>query len=442
MTTTRDVFRALGRPRVLQALLLGFASGLPFLLVGNTLGFWLRSAGWELSSIGFLSWVGLCYSLKFLWAPLVDRIGVPWFGRLGHRRGWLLASQVLVGGGLIAMAAIGPSGGLTAFAAFSLLTAFASATQDIVADAWRIERADSPEEQGLLTAAFQLGYRAALLATDSLILLSAAVIGWATSYAVAGLAMGIGIGATLAAGETSARRSAPPAPPSAATARAAIKGAVDAVVGPFAAFLSQHGSRAVLMLAAISLYRLADFVMGPMTAPFYVDLGLSPTTIGEVRLAVGLAASFVGIALGGVSAVRLGFGRTLIIGAFAGPASNLGFSAMALAGPDVGVFAAAVVIDNVAAGFSGAALVAYMSSLTSLGYTATQYALLSSAYALLGKFLKGFSGGAVQLLAHQHSLLTAYALFFAGTALIGIPAIVLSIALSRSLRMGSVAQTQ
>lgn len=425
---------ALREPRVLVALLLGFGSGLPFLLTGNTLGFWLREEGWELSSIGFLSWAGLAYSLKVFWSPLVDRAQVPILGRLfGQRRGWLVLSQLVVAAGLLGMAAVGPGGGWRAFAVFAVVTAFASATQDIVADAWRIEAARTDEEQGLMTSAFQLGYRGAILFADSLILFLAAKVGWVNSYVTSAVVMAVAVVATFMAHE-------PTRTTVFAEAQKLLaplwtpRGFVDAVIGPFVAFFKQHGKLALLMLVTVSLYRLSDFLLGPMAAPFYTDLGLSMEAVGSVRLVVGLGASFVGIALGGLCSVKLGFGRTLLIGALVGPLSNLAFSAMALAGPNIYVFGAAIVIDNASAGFAGASLVAYMSSLTSIGYTATQYALLSSTYAFLGKFLKGFSGQAVEWLAQGRELLMAYAIFFAGTAAIGIPAIILCVYLDRATR--------
>ncbi|WP_029014680.1 AmpG family muropeptide MFS transporter [Niveispirillum irakense] len=426
----RDVMRALRRPKVLVMLLLGFSSGLPFLLTGNTLGFWLREGGSDLAAIGFLSWIGIVYSLKMLWAPLVDRLDVPGLGWLGRRRGWMLVSQIIIGAGLLGMAAVGPAGGegLWALGGFALMAAFASATQDIVVDAWRIESAADGEEQGLLSAAYQIGYRAAMLATDSLILLLAAGIGWQMSYGVAGLTMVIGIGATLAATE----------PVRAALTGSAVKplwsasGLFDAYVGPLLVFLRSHGQLALLMLLVVCLYRLGDFMIGPMINPFYVDLGLTKEVVGTVRASVGLWASVAGIALGGLCSVKLGFGKTLILGAILGPFSNLAFSAMALAGPDIGVFTAAIIVDNISTGFAGVALTAYMSSLTSIGYTATQYALLTSFYALLGKVLKGFSGGIVDALTPAWGLLHAYGLFFAGTALVGVPVVILCIILNRA----------
>jgi MFS transporter, PAT family, beta-lactamase induction signal transducer AmpG len=427
----REVLNGLRQRRVAVMLGLGFASGLPFLLVGNTLGFWLREDGLDLATIGFLSWVGLAYSFKFLWAPVIDRVDAPLFGRLGRRRGWMALSQSLIGLSLIGMAMVGPTASLAAFAVFSLVAAFASATQDVVVDGWRIESADAPEQQSLLTAAHQLGYRAALLTTDALILFLAAEIGWPGSYLAFGVAMAVGLLATAMASEP-LRQAV-----SLRAGQAALwtaRGLADAIVGPFVAFFRTHGRLALLMLATISLYRLSDFIMGPMANPLYVDSGISKEMIGSVRATVGLTATLAGIAAAGLLAIRIGFGRTLVLGAVLGPGSNLGFCAIALAGPDPTVFAAAIILDNFSVGFAGTALTVYMSSLTSIGYTATQYALLSSFYALLGKFLKGFSGQVVEGLAAQSDQTTAYAQFFAGTAAIGIPAVILCLVLDRKAR--------
>lgn len=425
----RRVLRGLREPRTAVMLALGFASGLPFMLVGNTLGFWLREVGIELATIGFLSWVGLCYSLKFLWAPLIDKIQVPFLGRwLGLRRGWMLLSQLLIATAFVAMAMIGPAPHQLAwFGAFALLAAFASATQDIVIDAWRIEASEDTEAMALLGSAAQLGYRAALLLADAWILVIAAELGWPLSYQLMAALMGIGMIAVWFA----------PEPRSAmlSTTRAflSMRSVADAIVGPFLTFFKTHGVNALLMLAAISLYRLPDFVMGPMANPLYADLGLDKEVVGAVRGSVGLVASLAGIASAGLFALRYGFVPTLLLGAILGPGSNLAFSWLAWSGGDAGVFSAAMAIDNFSAGFAGAALVAYMSSLTSLGYTATQYALLSSFYALLGKVLKGFSGVTVEWLAQSHSLIDAYALFFVGTALIGLPTLILCVMLARRI---------
>jgi len=438
--STKGVMRNLGDPKVLAMLLLGFSSGIPIYLVGNTLGFWMRENGIELSTIGFLSWVGLAYSLKFLWAPLVDRARAPVLGRLfGRRRGWMLLAQVVVGAALVGMALVRPREGqvligglaidqLVVFGALALVVAFASATQDIVIDAWRIEIADSDEQQGLLTSSATIGYRGALLVTDALILILAAHIGWSLSYVAMGLLMGVGVAAVLMAREPSGANASRT---STAPLLWSMRGAFDAIVGPFVAFFKQHGSWAWLMLLVISLYRLPDFVLGPMANPFYSDLGIDKETVGAVRATFGLVATIVGVVAAGLCAVRFGFVPTLLLGAILGPGSNVAFAWLAWAGADTGVFTTAMVVDNICGGFAGVALIGYMSSLTNIGYTATQYALLSSFYALLGKVLKGFSGVAVESLQAVSSLLDGYALFFIGTALAGVPALLLCMVLSR-----------
>ena len=433
--TTRDVLRALRRPKVLAMLLLGFSSGLPLYLVGNTMGYWMREGGSELSAIGFLSWVGLAYTLKFLWAPIIDKTDVPLLGKLGRRRGWMVLSQVIVAIGLAGMAIVKPEGGLVVFGALALLAAFASATQDIVIDAWRIEIADNTEELGLLTSGTQIGYRSALLVTDALILILATYIGWAPSYWVMAALMGVGLMAALFMAREPAASQAPGV--IAHEPLWTLSGLFDAIVGPFVSFFRTHGKWALLMLAAISLYRLPDFVMGPMNNPFYADIGMSKEFVGEVRMSLGLAASVLGIAAAGISAVRFGFAPTLLAGAILGPGSNAAFTWVAYSGGDHGVFAAAMFIDGFSTGFAGTALVAYMSSLTSIGYTATQYALLSSFYALLGKVLKGFSGVAVESLQVGYGEIGGYALFFLGTALTGIPALLLCLLLARRIRAPS-----
>lgn len=433
--STMDVLRALRRPQVLMILLIGLGSGLPFMLVGNTLGLWLGEAGTELAAIGFISWVGLAYSLKFLWAPVIDRVDVPILGRFGRRRGWLLLSQGMVGLSLIAMAMIGPEGGLTALGIAALVTAFSAATQDIVADAFRIETAQSDEDQALLTSAFQMGYRFAILGGNALILLVAARVGWATSYVLWGLGMGLAIAATLFAKEPIDRRDL-----TQATGGFALwtpRGLFDAVVGPFIAFFKEHKAAALLMLAAISLYRLPDFVMGPMTGPFYLELGLTLDGIAAMRLSAGLAGTLLGITAGGLFALRFGFGKTLLVGALVGPLSNLGYTILAVVGLSTPAFASVLFVENFSEGFAGAALVAYMGSLTNIGYTATQYALLSSFYAMLGKILKGFSGVAVESLQVGRTLMEGYALFFAATAAIGIPTLILCWMLQQRTRRES-----
>jgi PAT family beta-lactamase induction signal transducer AmpG len=428
----RDVLGSLRQPKVAVMLALGFSSGLPFLLSGNTLGYWLRDEGTTLKAIGFLSWVGLAYSLKFLWAPVVDRVDAPMFGRLGRRRGWMVLAQLLVAAGLVGMSAMGLGSGLARIGAVALLVAFASATQDIVVDAWRIEAAADSDELGLLSAAYQLGYRAALLVTDAIILISASHFGWPISYTAMAVLMGVGLTASLLAVEPAreGQIAGAIAPRSLTTTR----GFFDAVVGPFVEFFRTHGWLALLMLAMISLYRLPEFVMGPMANPFYHDLGFTKDVVGAVRGTFGLSFSLLGIAAGGFSALRFGYVPTLIVGVILQSVVIAAFAILAYAGPDVGVFGAVMAVDSFGISFAGVALVTYMSSLTSAGYTATQYALLSSTYAYVGKFAKGFSGVIVEQLAEGRTLLEGYALFFIGAGLVGIPALILCIFLARAVR--------
>jgi PAT family beta-lactamase induction signal transducer AmpG len=412
------------RPKTLAMLLLGFSSGLPFLLVGNTFGYWLRDEHTSLTAIGFLSWVGIAYSLKFLWAPVMDRVDLPLFRRLGHRRGWMMFSQILVGLALFAMGGIGTKAGLGRLGALALVVAFSSSTQDIVVDAWRIESADDGEEQGLLASAYQFSYRLALLATDSVILIVAAAVGWRMSYGIDGACMAVGMIATWFAKEPERadavmhkkEREAPIWTP---------RGFFDAVVGPFIAFFRAHGWLALLMLAAISLYRLPDFVMGPMANPYYHDLGLSKQTVGAVRGSIGLIATFVGIAAGGFCSLKLGYMRALIMGGILQAAAISAYATLAFMGAGIRMFALVMAGDNFSISFAGVALVAYMSSLTNIGYTATQYALLSSTYAWMGKILKGFSGAEVESLSTTYGLIHGYGIFFIVCGLTGLPAVLL-----------------
>src|SRR4051812_24651290 len=434
----RDVITSLRQPKVAVMLMLGFSSGLPFFLSGNTLGYWLRDAGTTLAAIGFLSWVGLAYSLKFLWAPIIDRVDAPGLARFGRRRGWMIVSQVLVALALFGIAAVGLRAGLVVVGALALVVAFSSSTQDIVVDAWRIEAAADSDELGLLSSAYQLGYRFAILISDALILIIANHWGWPISYAVMATLMAVGLGASLIAVEPLRARAVFES--KAIAPLTSARGFFDAVIGPFTEFFRVYGWLALLMLAMISFYQLPEFVMGPMANPFYHDLGLSKDAVGTVRASVGLVATLLGIAAGGFSALRFGYVRTLIAGVVLKILVIANFATLAYLGPDIRVFSAVMFADNFGIGFAGVALVTYMSSLTSIGYTATQYALLSSAYTYVGKFAKGFSGVAVERLAAGRPLLDAYALFFIGAGLLGLPALVLCIVLARATRRRAEAQ--
>ncbi|HEV8345728.1 MAG TPA: MFS transporter [Vicinamibacterales bacterium] len=430
--TLRDVIASLRQPKVAVMLALGFSSGLPFFLIGNTLGYWLRDEGTALSAIGFLSWVGLAYSLKFLWAPVIDRVDAPVFGRLGRRRGWMIVSQLFVAAGLLGLSAIGLKAGLATLGILAVVVAFSSSTQDIVVDAWRIEAAADSDELGLLSAAYQLGYRFAILVTEALILIAASHFGWRISYAAMAALMAVGVTASFVAVEP--LRANPVFVSKAEAPLWTARGFFDAVIGPFREFFRVYGALALLMLAMISFYRLPEFMMGPMANPYYHDLGLSKDAVGAVRASIGVVASLVGIAAGGFSALRFGYFKTLIAGLIIQSLVIANFATLAYVGPDIRVFGAVMAADNFGIGFAGVALVTYMSTLTSIGYTATQYALLSSTYTYVGKLSKGFSGVLVERLATGRTLLDGYALFFIGCGLLGVPALILCIFLARATR--------
>jgi len=427
-----DVLRALRRPKVAIMLALGYSSGLPFLLTAGTLGYWLRDEGTTLKAIGFLSWVGFAYSAKFLWSPLVDRLDAPLVGRwLGRRRGWMLVAQLVVAAGLLAMAWLGPQRGLAPLGIAALVVAFASATQDIAVDAWRIESAESSEELGLVSSAYQLGYRLAIITSDALILFAANRFGWPLSYGLMAVLMGVGVCATFVAGEPAR---ADDVMEENATRRPlwTPRGFADAVIGPFVAFFKTYAWLGLLMLVFISLYRLPEFVMGPMATPYYHDLGLSKDAVGAVRGSMGLMGSVLGITTGGLIIARVGSMKALVIGGVLQGFAVASFALLSVYGADVALFGAVMMFDNFGVSVAGVALVTYMSGLTSLGYTATQYALLSSTYAIVGKFLKGFSGQVVDgLQASGRTLMEAYGIFFVGAGAIGIPAILLCLWLMR-----------
>ena len=426
-TPWHQTLRVYLQPASLRMLTLGFAAGLPLLLVLGTLSFRLREAGIDRSTIGYLSWVGLAYGFKWVWAPLVDRLPIPGLTPLlGRRRSWLLLSQLVVVAGLVGMALADPRQALGPIVWCALAVAFGSATQDIALDAFRIESADA-NQQAALAATYQTGYRLAMIWAGAGVLWIAAraeVTGadagyqngaWQAAYLVMAASMAVGVVTVLFS-----REPAPVALPPAKNAADWIRGAV---VEPFADFLRRYGAQAVLILALIAVYRISDVVMGIMANPFYVDMGFTKDEVAAVTKVYGVIMTLVGAFVGGVLSMRLGVMRVLMLGAVLSAASNLLFAWLAGHGHDVTALIAVVSADNLASGIASAAFIAYLSSLTNVSYSATQYALFSSMMLLLPKFIAGFSGDFVDAYGYAH--------FFTSTALLGLPVLLLVVLASR-----------
>jgi PAT family beta-lactamase induction signal transducer AmpG len=435
-----DVLKGLRQPKIAAMLGLGFSSGLPFLLIGATLSYWLGDAHVNIALIGFLSWVGMAYGFKFIWGAIVDSLPPPLFGRLGRRRGWMLWMQIGVAVGLIGMATCDPHVRLQALVAFAIVAAFAGATQDVVIDAWRIEIASDANELDLLTASYKLGYQIAQIMDASIILLLASWIGWQASYAAFGLSMVIGLAATIFAKEPARADILMKA--KTASIFASLKRGLDAMACPIIAFFRHFGPTALVILIFVSIYHISDYMRGPVINPFYSLVGLQKAQVGAIRLAIGLPFTFLGIAAGGLFSARFGHWKALFVGAVLQPIAIAALALMVYTGPNLTFFSGWMALDDFSMNFAGVALIAYMSTLTQLGYTATQYALLSSALNWSGKFFKGFSGEIVQTLGHGQNTLAANGEFFLADASLSIGALVFCVilaALDRGRHCGSTA---
>jgi PAT family beta-lactamase induction signal transducer AmpG len=546
----RSMRSALGvyaeRPALVMVAL-GFSAALPYFLIFDTLSAWFRASGLSLEVIGFFSLVTLVSTFKFLWAPFIDRTRVPMLtGWLGHRRSWMLVCQGLIMLGLWLVAGSDPTRSLGTIAVFAFLVGFSSATQDIAIDAWRIEAA-AVSKQGAMAAAYQWGYRVAMIVAGAVPLLLAESFGWHFSYALMAVLMAVGVAGVLAAPREEQHAIRPirtegiPSAPALETlewvvrlailaagalvlgsglagnagvlanvlGRLGASGARDAVLSAWASdarvwihftatvtgfvviavaalpfpgtrtrpgvylssaladplrdFFARYRSAGMLILALICLYRIPDFVLNIMN-PFYLDLGYTLIEIAEVRKIFGIGMTMLGVFVGGLAVARYGLLRAMVIGAFAGPLSNLLFIWLAFQEHNLLALFAAIGLDNVAGGFAGTCLIAYMSSLTSAGFTATQYALFSSLYAIPGRVIASQSGriveaaarladaggplaglkGMVASLAPQNfaaalersgvtpgALGSGYVVFFTYSALIGVFAVALSLAVLR-----------
>lgn len=415
--------------RVLRIGLLGFSSGLPLLLVFGTLSFWLREAGVDRSTIGFISWVALAYAFKVFWSPLVDRLPIPLLTRhLGRRRGWLLMTQVAIVGGLVGMALSDPARHLSAVVWLALLVAFASATQDVAVDAYRIESAEK-RLQGIMAAFYTTGYRIAMFIASAGALWIAAIFDpdeatyqqspWLVTYLVMAALMSVGILTTLFSPE-------PPVDDPVARDLGLHRGSrwqrlqhwlFDAVWAPFADFFRRHGWLALLVLGLIASYRISDIVLGAIANVFYRDMGFAKDEIALVSKGLGIYLTIAGGFLGGMAVYRYGVMPVLFVGALLASATNLLFAWLAGQGHDFWGLVMVVGMDNLSGGVAVAAFVAYLSGLVNISYSATQYALFSSVMLLLPKFLGGFSGVLVDRLGYPE--------FFVLTTLMGVPVLVL-----------------
>lgn len=366
--------QVLRSPRVAAVLFLGFASGLPLALSAGTLQAWMTVAGVDIKTIGLFSLVGLPYTVKFLWAPLMDRYA-PAF--LGRRRGWVALTQLALIGVIAAMGAMDPTRSPLALAALALLLAFASASQDIVVDAYRTDVLRE-QERGLGAAVSVLGYRLALLVSGALALILSDQIGWRSTYWLMAGLMAIGILAALLGPEPE-QAVRPP------------RTLAEAVVGPLREFFARP--EAVVMLALIVLYKLGDAFAGSLTTAFLIrGVGFTPTDVGAINKGLGLIATIVGALFGGGLMVRLGLYRSLLAFGMLQAVSNLSFMVLAWAGKSYALMVIAVAFENIAGGMGTAAFVALLMALCDHRFSATQFALLS-ALAAIGRVFVGPPSG-------------------------------------------------
>ena len=504
--SSRAAFAAYLHPQVAALLFLGFSAGLPYLLIFGTLSIWLTEAGVERAAVTYFAWAALGYSFKFVWAPLVDKLPVPFLTRyLGQRRGWMLVAQIAVMGAIAWMGFTDPtaSGGLAIMALAAVALGFSSATQDIVIDAYRIEAAEEPM-QAMLAAAYQAGYRCGMLVAGAVALYLASGFGttaeqyshdaWKYTYLCMSAAMLLGVATTLVVAEPVRRQVSsylhstvdyarflllfaliatsfvvafvslggtvelttkwltdaglPGGLPgficqaarlgiavavALAVARLAVATGVvqremvqDTYVAPVADFFARYGRPAFVVLLLVGFYRVSDMVLGAIANVFYIDMGYTKETIATAAKVFGLWMTILGGFLGGWLAVKFGVMRVLMLGAVLAAATNLLFVALATSPGQVPMLYFVVAADNLSTGLAGAAFIAYLSGLTSISFTAMQYAIFSSLMTLFPKLLSGYAGTIVDAV--------GYPAFFVGTAVIGIPVLLLIAWVARNAR--------
>ena len=391
----------------------GFASGLPYVLIFITLTAWLRDAGIDLSLIGFISWIMLTYSLKFLWAPFVDRSPTKFFKKFGHRRSWIITMQFQIIISLIVLSFINPVTNLIIFALFAFNIALAGSIQDIAIDAYRIESAKL-EDQGNLAAGYQFGYRIAILVGSSFALIYAENFSWSLTYQLMALFMTFNIFMSI---YISSEKPNP---------NLVKLNYQQSLVDPIKDFFERFGLKmASLLLLIVATYRLTDIVMGPMANPFYIDMGYSLSEIGYVVKVVALIATIIGVFIGGIFIKRYGLYVSLLVGAFLVMFTNVCFSYAAINEKNLMLLSIIVASDSLAAGIVGTVNITFLTSLVSSKYTGFQYALLTSLMAFLGKVFGGFSGVLVENFQYLYGFNYGWMSFYIFTSLLAIPAIII-----------------
>ena len=399
-TQKTSAFRIFGQPKMAILLLFGFSSGLPFYLTSKTLQAWMTTAHVDLATIGFFSLVTLPYSLKFVWAPVMDRYIPPFLGR---RRGWVLITQILLLLSIAAMALHDPARGLEMLAINAIAITFFSASQDISLDAYRTDVLQD-REMGAGAAVFVLGYRIAMISTGALAFFLADRIQWPAVYVVLSTLLVVGIATTFIAPEP-VLSDAPP------------KSLFEAVVLPFADFFQRVGPRAVLVLVFIVVYKYSDSLAGSMTTPFLLQAGFSQSEVGAVFLGVGVIATIAGVVVGGAVMGKVGINRALWLFVVFQGLSNLTYYGLSLSGKNHAFMVAAIITENFGLGLVSAVMTAYIMEMCNKRFTATQFALLSSLMAASRDILVAPAGKLVES--------TGWPGFFLITVAMAIPPLVL-----------------
>lgn len=443
-------FKRYLQPGALILFLLGFSAGLPLLLVMSTLSAWLKESGLEYRSIGFFAWVGLAFSIKVVWAPIVDRLSIPILQRLGQRRSWMLLAQIGIAVGLAVMASLSPGEQTLLLAGVAVFVAFCAATQDVSIDAYRIQAYDTAM-QAIVTTAYIAGYRIAMLVAGAGALFIADGYSWEFSYQVMAGLMSVGILTALFMKEpksTSApnemrlqldvleQKSALRFPDVPTYLHRIIAWIWLNVIRPFAEMVIRFGRWFLLLMAVVLFYRVSDIAMGNMANPFYLALGYTKTDIAWVTKIFGFFMVLLGSVVGGVLVSGLGLFRSMLFCLSTVIITNLLFAALAVAGesclsspldlsscqaPALWWLAAVISADNLAGGASNVVFIAFLSNQVNVSYSATQYALLSSLMTFLGKFISGFSGIVVESF--------GFPIFFVYVSVLGIPSMLLLLAL-------------